>query len=127
MKLSTSGLAQLLLKNAVELRFRRRKMKKGFAPERRMLCTNDALLLNSEAGKRVLHYVKPTHARKYNPATKNLVAVFDIFMQQYRMVDVNSCEVIAVISTQPPDKWWTYFNHKLLSMPSAQKLMFMNN
>jgi len=127
MHLSATGLMQLLQKNVVELRFRRRHPKHGFKDLRRMLCTNDSTLLNSPAGKHIFHYEPPTHSRKYNPLAKNLVMTFDVFMQQYRMVNVQSCDIIAVISTDPPDKWWEYFNKRVLSMSAGQKLIFMNN
>ena len=56
MHLSTTGLLQLLKENVVELRFKRRLKKQGFNDMRRMLCTNDALLLNSEAVKKILNF-----------------------------------------------------------------------
>ena len=127
MYLSSGGLMQLLAKNVVELRFRRRHEKNGFKIQRRMLCTNDRNLLNSEAGKKILNYVVPTHRRKYDPVAKNLVVAYDIFMQQYRTIDVRTCDVIAVISTDPPTKWWEYFNNNVLHMSSNQKLVFINN
>ena len=127
MNLSATGLMALLQTHVVELRFKRRHRKPGFADQRRMLCTNDRDLLLSNDGKKVFHYIPPTEPRKYNPLAKNLVGVFDIFMQQYRMVNVSSCDVIAVIPTRPPDKWWEYFNNQVLKMSAAQKLLFMNN
>ncbi len=127
MRLSATGLAQLLQENVVELRFKRRLKKQGFNDNRRMLCTNDALLLNSEAGKKILNFVVPTDQMKYNPLAKNLVPTYDIFMQNYRMVSVEQCDVIAVISTRPPDKWWLYFDKKIRSLTAAEKLLFINN
>jgi len=127
MHLSTTGLLQLLKENVVELRFKRRLKKQGFNDMRRMLCTNDALLLNSEAGKKILNFKIPTEQQKYNPLTKNLVPTYDIFMQNYRMVSVEQCDVIAVISTRPPDKWWLYFDKKIRSLTAAEKLLFINN
>jgi len=120
MHLSTTGLMQLLHKNVVELRFTRRHYKEGFKMQRRMLCTNDATLLLSEAGKKILNYTVPTQSRKYNPAAKSLVSAYDIFMQQYRMIDVRTCDVIAVIPSQPPEKWWEYFNNKVINMSASQ-------
>lgn len=127
MYLSASGLMQLLQQHVVELRFRRRHLKEGFNVQRRMLCTNDSLMLNSEAGKRILHYIPPTKPKKYNPLSKNLVVAYDIFMQQYRTIDVNSCDIIAVIATKPPDKWWEYFDKNVRQMTTERKLVFMNN
>jgi hypothetical protein len=127
MYLSATGLAQLLKEHVVELRFKRRNKKEGFNEKRRMLCTNDALLLNSEAGKKILNFKLPTEQRKYNPLSKNLVLTFDIFMQNYRMISIEQCDVVAVISTRPPDKWWLYFDKKVRSLTAAEKLLFINN
>jgi hypothetical protein len=127
MYLSASGLTQLLQQHVVELRFRRKHLKEGFNTQRRMLCTNDRNMLNSEAGKRILNYVPPTHSKKYNPLSKNLVVAYDIFMQQYRTINVGACDVIAVIATNPSDKWWDYFDKNVRQMNTAKKLVFMNN
>lgn len=127
MYLSAGGLMQLLAKNVVELRFKRKHKKQGFNEQRRMLCTNDRNLLNSDAGKRILHFVQPTHPKSYNPLAKNLVVAYDIFMQQYRTIDARTCDVIAVISTDPPTEWWTYFNANIRGMSAGRKLIFMNN
>lgn len=127
MYLSAGGLMQLLQQHVVELRFRRRHLKEGFNEQRRMLCTNDRNMLSSEAGKRILHYVPPTHSKKYNPLAKNLVVAYDIFMQQYRTINVQNCDVIAVIATTPPDKWWDYFDKNVRQMTAERKLVFMNN
>jgi hypothetical protein len=48
-------------------------------------------------------------------------------MQNYRMVSIEQCDVIAVISTRPPDKWWLYFDKKIRSLTPAEKLLFINN
>lgn len=127
MYLSSGGLMQLLQQHVVELRFRRRILKEGFNTQRRMLCTNDRYMLNSEAGKRILNYVPPTQAKKYNSLSKNLVVAYDIFMQQYRTINVSSCDIIAVIATNPPDKWWEYFDKNVRQMTTEKKLVFMNN
>lgn len=128
MRLGRAALAQLLMTNVVELRFRRRIEKAGFGDYRRMLCTNDRGLLMSQLGRNILNY-EPSRGvgLKYNPAVKNLINVWDLFMQSYRMINCNDVEVIAVINTSPDaTEWWKYFNESIAPMPAGQKAAFMN-
>jgi len=122
-KLSLSGLSSLLKVNAGELLFRRRRS--GPGPFRRMLATNDLLLLNSISGKIALNYRKPTAYPPYNPTAYNLLCVWDILMQDFRMVPVDAVEVISVIPTKPPEAFWEYFNNKLSKMSAIEKMAFM--
>jgi hypothetical protein len=127
MRLGRTALYTLLFKNVVELRFHRRINKPGFKDYRRMLCTNDTKLLMSAPGMQILNYAKSSGYLKYDPAAKNLVVVWDIFMQNYRMVNCDDVEVIAIINTNPdPTKFWTYFNEKIIKMSANQKAQFMN-
>lgn len=127
MRLGRTALAILLQTNVAELRFRRRIDKPGFIDYRRMLCTNDKKLLLSAPGKQILNYAVPTGALKYDPASKNLISVWDIFLQNYRMINCNDVEVIAVIKSSPdPMPFWKYFNERLVHMSAAQKAQFMN-
>ena len=127
MRLGRTALWMLLQTNAAELRFRRRIEKPGFNDYRRMLCTNDQRLLLSAPGKRVLNYVPATGSLKYDPSSKNLVVCWDLFMQNYRMINCNDVEVIAVIKTSPdPNPFWKYFYERLAAMSAASKSSFMN-
>jgi hypothetical protein len=127
MRLGRSALSLLLQKNVVELRFRRRIRKPGFRDHRRMLCTNDMLLLKSALGTSVLNYKPPSGAGlKYNPAAKNLIQTWDIFLQDYRMINCDEVEVIAIIQSTPADKFWQYFNESILPMTSQRKAQIIN-
>jgi hypothetical protein len=127
MRLGRAALAQLLMTNVVELRFRRRIEKAGFGDYRRMLCTNDKGLLMSQLGRNILNFEPATQLPKFNPAQKNLVITWDIFMQNYRCINCNDVETIAVIQTSPdPKAWWQYFNESILPIPANQKAAFMN-
>lgn len=127
MRLGRMALAILLQTNAAELRFRRRIEKPGFNDYRRMLCTNDKKILLSVPGKRVLNYVPPNGSLKYDPSSKNLVVVWDIFLQNFRMINCNDVEVIAVIKTSPDSApFWKYFYERLVDMSAGQKARFMN-
>jgi hypothetical protein len=127
MRLGRTALWTLLQTNAAELRFRRRIPKSGFGNYRRMLCTNDKTLLLSAPGKNVLNYVVPTGSLKYDPASKNLVVAWDIFLQNYRMINCNDVEVIAVIKTSPDSaEFWKYFYANLVNMSGRHKAEFIN-
>jgi len=127
MRLGRTALWILLKTNAAELRFRRRIEKPGFQDYRRILCTTDRRLLLSVPGKEVLNYVVPSGSLKYNPAAKNLVVVWDIFLQTHRMINCNDVDVISVINTSPdPAEFWKYFYERLANMSATQKAQFMN-
>ena len=117
----------LLQSSVAELRFLRRIEKPGFGDYRRMLCTNDQRLLKSEPGKKVLNFVPTTGRLKYDPASKNLVVAWDIFMQNYRMINCNDVEVIAVIKSSPDSTdFWKYFYSNMANMAAQHKASFMN-
>ena len=127
MRLSREGLKYLLLTHLVELRFTRRVPAKfGGKPTRRMLCTLDPLLLNSVLGKKILGFKKPTQLPAYNPATKNLLFVWDLFRQDWRAVSMESCDIVTAVTTRPQKTFWEYFNTVLIKMTPAQKAGFMN-
>jgi len=125
MKLSLGGLSSLLTSNAAEIRFRRRRP--GPTPFRRMLCTNDLKLLQGISGKIALNYRRPTNYPAYNPTQYNLLCVWDIFMQDFRMIPVDAVEVVSVLPTSPPDQFWMYFNERLSKMSAFEKISFMTD
>lgn len=124
MAVSLQGLAKICSTNIVELKFTRRN-KMRIPPNRRMLCTLDPLLLNSEAGKKILNFRVPTNPPRYNAASKGLLTVWDIFMQDYRNIPVESIEIISAIPTRPMASFLKFFNQKLSKMTSMEKLAFM--
>ena len=128
MRLGLSALTTLLLNSVVELRFRRRVEKAGYGDYRRMLCTKDTVLLQSPLGRNILNYDPPAGVGlDYNPTSKNLIVVWDIFIQAWRMVNCNDVDVISVIKTQPdPIEFWKYFNEKLSPLPASEKAKFIN-
>jgi len=127
MRVSRSALSLILRNHVVEIRFLRRNPKLGYSKQRRMLCTNDYLLLTSTPGQRALNYTPPTGNLKYNPANKNLVIVWDVFRQGFRAVNCNDCDLVAVIKSTPSDDFWKYFSEKIMPMSSVEKANFMNN
>ena len=83
MLVGRSQLLTLLMNNVCEVKFARRVFKPGAPPTRRMLCTNSFTLLNSENGRLTLNFRPTSNFQPYNPAVKNLIIVWDIFMQNY--------------------------------------------
>ena len=86
MQVGRSQLLTLLKDNVCEVKFVRRVFKSGAPPTRRMLCTNSFTLLNSENGRLTLNFRPTSNFQDYNPAVKNLIIVWDIFMQNYRQI-----------------------------------------
>jgi hypothetical protein len=89
-----------------------------------MLCTKSLEILNSNNGRLILNYKPPTQPPKYNPLQENLVCVWDIFMQDYRMVPVESCNVIEAFE---PEQFWEKFNTQYRTMSQRDKTAYMNS
>jgi hypothetical protein len=88
-----------------------------------MLCTLDENLLNSVNGRLSLNYKPATAIMPYNAEAKNLLPVWDIFMQDWRMVNMNDCDLVETIKR---DDFWKYFNEKLIPMSPQQKMQYMD-
>lgn len=132
MSLSPIGLQALAQQNVVELVFTRRHPKEGWSIGRRMLCTLNRKLLNSVAGKLTLNFRAPIypppyptgHYRRYK-----LACVWDILWSDYRMVPVESVQVVAVMPTRTKseiDQFWIYFSTKFYKMSPQDKITYMN-
>ena len=127
MRVSQGQMLSLLANNVLEIRFYRRNAKTGHNNARRMLVTNDYELLNSAPGQLALHFRAPTHAPAYNWKTRNLACGWDLLWQDYRMIPVESCNVVTIMPTKPPEKFWNFFNLYLQSMSPTEKAYFMDN
>ena len=125
MYLTQLNLLQLFQHNVVEIKFNRRRLKANFPFSRRMLCTNDTLILNSAPGQIALHFKPPHTSPKYNWIQYNLVCTWDLFWADWRMVPCESCDVVRVFPTKPAEEFWNYFNLYLQSLSPQQKLDFM--
>ena len=126
MKLSLGGLKSLLESNVVEIKFARRMKLINKPDTRRMLATLDRDILNSKLGRDILNFKQPTQSAAYNAASKGLLAVWDIFLQDWRMIPVSNCEVVSVVPSRPPEKFWEYFNKTIGNMDATQKAAFMD-
>ena len=110
--------------NVLEIKFLRRRPKLGAPPTRRMLCTGCLPLLNSPEGRIALNFRPAYNRPRYNPDVKNVAITWDIFMQDYRNISMNACEVLAVI---PAKEFWKFFNERGLGLMTAtDKMRFMN-
>jgi len=90
-----------------------------------MLCTNSLQLLNSVEGRLALNYKRAINMPKFNPTQKNVIITWDIFMQDYRCINMTACDLIQVI---PANKqFWDFFNQKLAGLSAPQKINFMNS
>jgi len=125
MKVSLPTLKNLLLSNVAEIKFLRKRAKAGAPPTRRMLCTNSLTLLGSPEGRIALNYKRAINMPKFDPNAKNVLITWDIFMQDYRCINMAACELINVI---PANKtFWQFFNEQLALMSTDQKVRFMNS
>ena len=124
MRVNLGQLWNILQNNVVEVKFARRVDKPGSPATRRMLCTNSYSLLNSNDGRITLNFRPPTHYPKYNPKTKNLIVTWDIFMQNFRTINIDSCELLVTVPAN--DQFWEYFRENLAEMNQADKINFMD-
>lgn len=114
MKIALPTLKTLLEANVLEIKFTRRNPKPGSAPTRRMFCTLSFPLLNSSNGRSVLGFESTNNTLPFNPVSKNLLPVWDLFKKQYRMVNADQCELISTIPAD--DEFWLYYNDKISKM-----------
>lgn len=119
-------LQQTLLTNVAEVRFARKRPKAGVAATRRMLCTLDRNILESELGMNILNYKPALRPPKYDPASRGLLCAWDIFVQDWRMINVEGCSVISTVDTTKPETFWKYFQEIILPMSASAKAEFIN-
>lgn len=127
MKVGLSTLRVLLEHNVLEIKFKRRNPKPNTPGTRRMLCTNNPIILKSDAGRQTLRYENATGTTNYSPASKNIVLAWDIFKQDYRAISCDNVELINQIPISGDGKdFWEYFNTTIHPMTPQQKEAFFN-
>jgi len=124
MKVSLPTLKNILLSNVAEIKFVRKRPKLGSAPTRRMLCTNNLKLLMSPEGRLALNYRRAINQPKFNPTASNVLITWDIFMQDYRCINMAACNLIQAIPAN--ESFWKFFNERLALLSPNDKLRFMN-
>lgn len=123
MKTTLANLKSLLRENVCEIAFVRRRPRANRSPVRRMLCTLDENILNSTNGRLSLNYSPSSNVLPYNAEGKNLLPVWDIFMQDWRMVSMDDCQILKTIKEE---EFWNYFNNTLLPMSPQEKINYMD-
>ena len=125
MLVTLTSLKPILQNAACEIKFTRRRPKFGKPATRRMLCTNAPLILNTIEGRVALNYRPASGRLRFNPDQKNLIITWDIFMQDYRCINVSSCDLVTTIPAG--EAWWKYFKDNLAKLSTQQKIMFMDS
>lgn len=132
------GLKNILFSNVAEIKFTRRHPRED-TKTRRMLCcgaypnfhTNK--FLNTLSSQYALNFRLPKGSIPYpprpyyNPDAKNLVISWDLFMQDYRCINIRNCNVIRVFPVNTDEEikeFWKYFNKHLFGMSPQQKTDF---
>ena len=123
--MTSQALEQLLLNNVLDVRFVRRVPVANKPSTRRMLCTKSYELLNSTNGRVVLNYKPPKHQKKLNEQKHNACVVWDILMQDYRIISAEQVNVIRVIPAT--EEFWTFFNKEIYILNTEQKILYMES
>ena len=123
MQTSLPSLKSLLRENVCEVKFIRRRPKAGKPSFRRMLCTLDENILNTTNGRLSLNYKPSYGVLPYKAEAKNQLPVWDIFMQGWRMVSMDNCDLVKTVKQED---FWKYYNETLLTMSPEQKLTYMD-
>lgn len=120
-------LKNLLKSNVCEIVFVRRRPERapGRPLVRRMLCTNSFPLLTSYNAKVSLNFRFPKTSRRIDEVKHDIVVVWDIFMQDYRNVSMDTCYLRQTIPDN--DTFWKYYNDALLKLTPKQKMQFMDS
>jgi hypothetical protein len=125
MAISIQTLENLLLNNVLDLRFTRRVLLPNKPGSRRMLCTKSYDLLNSTNGRIVLNYKPPSSGKQFNENKNNACIVWDILMQDYRIVSVDQVSIIRQIPAN--EEFWTFFNKEIYTLTTEQKILYMES
>ena len=120
--------------NICELRFRRRilpaKNKKKRAAghasyQRRMLCTSNWRYISSPIVRNLYSWKRPSKRR--GPAwyrSRSLLIVWDILMNDWRMVSLDKYEILGYVSVQQLEeqmKFTEFYRQHLKNLPDGKK------
>ena len=131
--MSYEDLQTFFATHVVELVAIRRHHKPGKGQIRAFFCTTSFPLLNSMPGLVALHFKAPTgRGNNWKKSAKghNLITVWDIFMQDWRNINLNNYairEVLRLKSATDIQFFWKYFTYVLKSMSANEKVTFMDN
>lgn len=119
--MNRNELKSILEHNVLLLWFLRRTPPVGV--RRNMICTKSNFILNSFQGRINLNFRSPKHGSlNFNEARYNLIIVWDILVQDYRLIP---CESVRIIETIPEKNFWKYYNDSIYPMTKQSKIKFM--
>lgn len=134
---NVGDVSKFLQKYVAEIVFIRRRRAKDpsvTAKTRRMICTLNFPLLTANA--KIFNFKKPSTTAPYNAASKGLVTVWDIIMQNWRNIDVKSAVIIQksdvsglpmyVNSKVDMAKFIDFYDKKIARMSVGEKRKFMD-
>jgi len=90
-----------------------------------MLCTNANNILNTIDGRITLNYRLTSGGLKFDPNQKKLIITWDFFMEDYRCINCDSCDLITTIPAG--DAFWKYFKENIMKLSTSQKVMCMES
>lgn len=122
-EVSYGPLRVALLRSVCEVYVIRRHKKTGRPIHRRFLCTTSPEILNSENGRKVLGFIPATQNRWQLHKRKNLLAVWDIMMQDWRLLNMDECYKTR---EYPAKGFWEFFNEVILPMKTQEKMIYMD-
>jgi len=128
-----SDYSTLLGSYVLEAKFIRRRPKHGAPNTRRAFITNSPKLLNSPKGSTILGftgYGSGITGLGFNPASKDLILVWDILWQSFRLFSASNSQIITKIpvsNDKEINDFWLYFDKNIRPMTPDQKLQFMNS
>ena len=124
------NLQGLFASHIVELVAVRRHYKPGKGQIRAFFATNSRVLLNGIAGKTAFGFQQPTNPPPYNAKAHNLFITYDLFMQNWRSINLNNYairEVLPLKTKEDIQNFWGYFAYILKPMTAQEKTTFMDN
>jgi hypothetical protein len=125
---SPAGFKELCKACVVDVVFYRRSSPTGNKIMRRMMCTLNEKLLNSDFGKKTLKFRPPSQSAPYNAAAKGLVTVWDIFRQDWRNVPVKAAVVMQApytMKAEPVENFIEYFDKTIKPMTLGQRQQYI--
>lgn len=128
MAISYNGIKKLLETHVVELTFIRRNKKQGWPNNRRMLCTNSFSILGGLQERIALNFKMPTEFPPYDPKENDLFITWDLFMQDFRSIPLESINVVNAIPVRNEKEiknFWIYFDKAIKPMTSDEKVKFL--
>jgi hypothetical protein len=92
-----------------------------------MLCTLCYPILNQRKSSNILNFRPPTNPPPYNAESKGLLTVWDIFMQDWRNVPVDACNIVKITEIIPYGYRSSFGAKGSMAIPEKKFMIFYNN